>query len=168
MDMTIQSLSVALLMASPAPDASADKISLWSEERWALVTGLHRQLGGPFIIANLEEGDATCAASKACIAVEAIREETQSGVTGEVTSLDDLLSQTAIGDRQPVAIVALRSAMDGKSYYRRGLTLSLYERATGAWTMKDVRFGWGPSGFGGVGTVGLREMRDSAVQSDAN
>lgn len=161
--MLLTMLAMAMAGASAsAADAPADKITLSPDARWALVTGLRYRLGGPFILANLDEGDAACGASGACIAAETLR--VQSGSVGAVDSMADLMAHTAIGNERPVAIVALRSGKPGarrSGYVELELTMSVYDGTTQQWSLKDAVIGVGPPGADNMGRTRVLALRDS-------
>ncbi len=118
-------------VSSPVSQAPPAEISLNSEDRWALVTGLRYRLGGPFVIANLAGAEAACKTSGACLpAVALARGQT------EMVDLPALLGATDIGGRNAVALVALRTGKITRQGLR--LTVSVFEPATNGWTNKDV------------------------------
>lgn len=127
-------LTALALTLAPTPQTRPAELTLNSEDRWALVTGLRHQLGGRFIIANLADSDATCRASHACVAA--------SDIAHAASSIDDvptLLANTTIDGEAPVAIVALRTGQVSSGTGRLYLTLSIFERGSDGWVNKDIR-----------------------------
>lgn len=124
--------ALALTLASTAsPQASPAEITLNSEDRWALLTGLRYRLGGPFVIANLAGAEAACKTSGACLPAAALDR-----VRAEAVDLPALLGTTDVGGRNAVAIVALRTGKITRQGLR--LTVSVFESATNSWANKDV------------------------------
>ncbi len=140
--MLLTALVLTFLSAPPA-QAPSTQITLNSEDRWALVTGLRQRLGGRFIIANLADGAAACRASHACVAVSEITDN-----ASNIADLPTLLASTDIDGEPPVALVALRTGRVLAGRGRLYLTLSVYERDTDQWVTKDVRIA--PQSISGI------------------
>lgn len=148
--------ALALTLASTAaPQAPPTEITLNSEDRWALVTGLRYRLGGPFVIANLAGAEHACKTSGACLtAAELDRGET------EAVDLQSLIGATDVGGRPAVALVALRTGKITRQGLR--LTVSVFESGTNSWTNKDVWIDLQSTG-GDVQMKRLSRYEDSVV-----
>jgi hypothetical protein len=162
--MLIAILSLALGVATPAEMVSdqsdnVEQISLAPEMRWALVNGLRYRLGGPFVIANLEDAGTTCSATGNCISVDDLRSNENVRSLGSVESLGEILNQAAVGGNPPVALVALRTGRR----VAKGLavTLSVYDAGTGQWSLKDAVIGQESALNNMPGQIRVTHFRDS-------
>lgn len=148
--------ALALTLASAAsPQAPPAEITLNSEDRWALLTGLRYRLGGPFVIANLAGAEVACKTSGACLPAAALAR----GQT-ETVDLPTLLGATHVGWRNAVALVALRTGKITRQGLR--LTVSVFEPASNSWTNKDVWIDEQSTG-GNVQMKRISRYEDSAV-----
>lgn len=148
--------ALALTLASAAsPQAPPAEITLNSADRWALLTGLRYRLGGPFVIANLADAEASCKTSGACVTADAL-----DGGPTEAVDLPTVLRATDVCGRNAVALVALRTGKITRQGLR--LTVSVFEPASNSWTNKDVWIDEQSTG-GNVQMKRISRYEDSAV-----
>ncbi|TKD50610.1 hypothetical protein [Sphingomonas baiyangensis] len=127
-------------------EAGSGEVALVSDDGWALVTGLERRLGGPFIIAGLAGLDAICNGSGACVTGRQVGDELQAEAS--TTSVAEFVETARIGDRSPVSFVAVR-AKRSIGPRRTVLRLDIFDASAGTWSTKqaildDQRWGLTP------------------------
>lgn len=122
------SVLLALVTSSVPPPM----MRLDPDDRYALVTGLRRQVGGRFILTGLKDGDRSCSQSRACTSGQ---ELLASAGTAEARNVDDLVSRTRVHGERPVAIVSLRGVSALNQYSAR-IMFTVYDAEQRRWTDK--------------------------------
>lgn len=124
----IVSVVLALVSASvPTPTMRLDP-----DDRWALVTGLRRQVGGRFILTGLKDGDRSCSQSRVCTSGQ---ELLASAGTAPARTVDDLISRTRVYGERPVAIVSLRG-VSALNQYSAKVLFTVFDPDQRRWTEK--------------------------------
>lgn len=113
-----------VLIAASTPQPA--QLELTSGDRYGLVIGLERRLGGKFVLTGLADAEGTCRVTRSCVT------GAQLAATSQARSVDELIATASIDGDKPKAIVSLRS---GRRLYpfRLELQMSVYDPVSGAW-----------------------------------
>jgi hypothetical protein len=151
-----------LLMPMLAAAAEPTQITLSSQDRWALLRGLRRELGARYLIHNLADAEGDCAAIGVCETV------TESVARGAATSDPRaLIASSRVGDQAPATIVSMRGVYGQHQFYGR-VFVSVYSGADASWrnyvgTLTTV--GNGSGGDGSRRLVNWREVDEFPLPS---
>lgn len=122
----------SVLLAPVAPTVAPPLMRLDPDDRWALVTGLRRQVGGQFILTGLADGGRSCSQSRACTSGQ---ELSANAGTAEARTVDDLISLTRVHGERPVAIVSLRG-VSALNRHSAKIMFTVYDAEERRWTDK--------------------------------
>ncbi|SOB80802.1 hypothetical protein SAMN06297144_1244 [Sphingomonas guangdongensis] len=134
-----------LLMPMLAAAAEPVQVTLNSQDRWALLRGLHRELGSRYLIHNLANAKGDCAALSVC---ETVAESVARGAA--TTDPRALIASSRVGDQAPATIVSMRGAY-GQYRFTGRVFVSVYHADAASWrnyvgTLATVAGGPGADG----------------------
>lgn len=127
----------ALLLATVF-ETNPRQLELSSQDRFVLLSGLRREIGGSFIVSGLADADRTCTQTGACISAQAVAAQArESGVADEIRSPAELLGVVSLGRSAPIAIVSLRTARWLKGGNLQ-VVASVFDNKTGQWSYRSA------------------------------